>query len=235
MTESGAVQFGNTTINYQVQRSDRRKTISISVDAQGVTLTAPEEADLSHLQKLVYGRGPWIIRKQNNLKEFDQAAPAERRFISGEEIRYLGRQYRLRRVLHTQKVRLYGRFLEVPDLESVSLLHSLIVEWFCNCAEERLPERVQLYSRRLGVSMPPIVVCDQQSRWGSCNSKGELRFNWRIMMAPMSLVDYVVAHELCHLEHLDHSSSFWKRLRQIMPDYSERRDRLAELANCLNL
>jgi predicted metal-dependent hydrolase len=234
MTESGTVQFGNTTINYQVQRSERRKTVSIGVDHQGVTLTAPSETDSSHLQQLVYSRGPWIIRKQSNLRDSAQVVSSERRFVSGEEVRYLGRQYRLKRIPNTQKVRLYGRFLEIPDLENIPLLRSLIVEWFCLRAEERLPERVQLYSRRLGVSVPPIFVRDQQSRWGSCNAKGELRFNWRIIMAPMSLVDYVVAHELCHLEHLDHSSSFWKRLRQIMPDYRKRRDRLAELAECFD-
>jgi predicted metal-dependent hydrolase len=73
---------------------------------------------------------------------------------------------------------------------------------------------------------PPVLVREQEKRWGSCNSKGELRFNWRVMMAPMSLVDYVVAHEVCHLVVRDHSTRFWKLLGTILPDFEERRARL---------
>ncbi|MGK7937508.1 MAG: M48 family metallopeptidase [Xenococcaceae cyanobacterium] len=82
--------------------------------------------------------------------------------------------------------------------------------------------------------MPPIFIRSQRKCWGSCNSKGELRLNWKIIMASMSLIDYVVAHELCHIEHLNHSKAFWHRLGQIMPDYRQRKERLARLGVVLD-
>lgn len=84
----------------------------------------------------------------------------------------------------------------------------------------------RLYAERLGVDKPKVLVRDQAKRWGSCTSKGELRFNWRIVMGPMSLVDYVVAHEVCHLRVADHSARFWKLLGMIQPDHETCKERL---------
>lgn len=86
---------------------------------------------------------------------------------------------------------------------------------------------MEFYSQQLGWAPQAVYIRDQRSRWGSCNLKGELRFNWRLMMAPSPLLDYVVAHEVCHLLIFDHSPAFWRLLGKIMPDYEERRRRLA--------
>jgi len=101
-----------------------------------------------------------------------------------------------------------------------------VTAWYRKQAGRRLPERVEQFAARAGIECPPVLIRDQQKRWGSCSSKGELRFNWRIIMAPMSLVDYVVAHEVCHLKVRDHSPAFWKLLGTILPDYETRRERL---------
>jgi predicted metal-dependent hydrolase len=101
-----------------------------------------------------------------------------------------------------------------------------LTKWYRRLAGKRLPQRVEIYATRAGVACPPVLIRNQEKRWGSCSSKGELRFNWRIIMAPMSLVDYVVAHEVCHLEVRDHSPTFWRLLGTILPDYEERRARL---------
>jgi hypothetical protein len=81
------------------------------------------------------------------------------------------------------------------------------------------PSRIEIYSRRLGQKPTRVLIREQQKRWGSCNKQRELRFNWRIVMAPLPLLDYVVAHELCHLHNMNHSREFWRTLQRILPNY----------------
>ena len=90
-------------------------------------------------------------------------------------------------------------------------------------------ERVALFAGRLGDASPTVLIRDQAKRWGSCSRKGELRFNWRVILAPLPLVDYVVAHEVCHLKLKNHSAAFWRLLRRLLPDYERRRERLRVL------
>jgi predicted metal-dependent hydrolase len=159
-----------------------------------------------------------------------------REFVSGESYSYLGRHYRLKieRSADTAKpfASLRGAFLTVllPGGDVAEdrrvLVKRAVVSWYRRHAERRLAERVSIYTKRAGVRPPPVFVREQEKRWGSCNRKGELRFNWRVIMAPVSLVDYVVAHEVCHLMVRDHSKRFWKLLRTILPDYEARRTRL---------
>jgi predicted metal-dependent hydrolase len=235
MLETDSIQFGNTTIDYLIQRSDRRKkSISISVDAEGVKLTVPTHTENSSLQKLVLDRASWITNRLTHIQQILENAPPPKQFVSGELIRYLGTQYRLQRIDESTKIRLHGRFLEIPDLSDRDAIRQKLIEWYSQKATEILSDRVEIYRKRFGLTIPPILIRNQRKRWGSCNSKGELRFNWKIIMASISLIDYVVAHELCHLEHFNHSKAFWQRLGQIMPDYSQRRKQLAQLGILLD-
>lgn len=235
MLETGSVKFGNTTIDYSIHRSQRRKkTISISVDGDGVKVTTPIHTDDGSLQQLVYNKAPWICDRLTRIQQLLEATPQPKQFVSGESIRYLGRQYRLQRIDESTEVRLRGRFLEIPDLGDRDLIRQQLIDWYVQKATEKLPVRVELYSKRFGLPIPPIFIRNQRKCWGSCNSKGELRFNWKIIMASIRLIDYVVAHELCHLEHLNHSKTFWHRLGLIMPDYSQRKERLAKLGVLLD-
>ena len=90
----------------------------------------------------------------------------------------------------------------------------------------RLPERVQAWRAKAGVAMPRVVVADQRKRWGSCDRSGTIRLNWRIIQAPMRLVDYVVVHELVHLRHRGHGRDYWRAVARVMPDYERRREEL---------
>ena len=92
----------------------------------------------------------------------------------------------------------------------------------------------ELWAERAGVELGGVIVKDQAKRWGSCDDKGVLRFNWRVVQAPMRLVDYVVAHEVVHVIHRDHTKAFWARLGVIMPDYERREDDLRKLGGRLD-
>lgn len=121
-----------------------------------------------------------------------------------------------------QNTRRRGHRIEVLCL-SEDDLHVELQRWYREQAARVIHQRVRRSARRLGVTPAAVLIRDQRTRWGSCN----VRFTWRIAMAPMALIDYVVAHELCHLEHLHHCPQFWDRLKDVLPDYEQRRERLA--------
>jgi predicted metal-dependent hydrolase len=95
--------------------------------------------------------------------------------------------------------------------------------WYQEHAIVRLRQKVKRYAKQMGISPASVGVKGYKSRWGSCHSDGRIYFNWRIIVAPHSVVDYVVVHELCHLLQHDHSKKFWKRVCRVLPDYEERK------------
>lgn len=235
--ETSKVQWGRTTIEYAIRRSPRRKTVAIAVDPiEGVLLTAPPGIDIARLDRVVADKARWIVERLRLVHEGE--LPAEpRRFVSGESFAYLGRHHRLRvrPCAKPKPVRLERGWLvcDVPrgldQAAQSSTVAAAVREWYLRRAAERLPERVDVWAARAGVDVAGVVVKDQQKRWGSCDDKGVVRFNWQIMQAPMRLVDYVVAHELVHLVHSDHTKAFWARLGVLMPDYERRKDELRRL------
>lgn len=238
-----SIQFGQTRILYQLRRSNRQKSVHISVDPTGnVVVTAPFELQIEAVRRAVSQKAKWINGKLDSLIRVKNESPVKE-FVSGESFSYLGRNYRLKVVQHpgnqTSVSMKCGRFEIAVDTkllpdERKQEIRTALSRWYKRHAAARLPERVALLTLRLGVPHPPIWIREQQKRWASCSTKGEIRFNWRIIMAPISLIDYVVAHELCHLLHHDHSPEFWKLLRIIVPDYESRRDKLRREGSCFS-
>ncbi len=103
------------------------------------------------------------------------------------------------------------------------VIRRALIHWYQDRALSILRERLDIYTQKLGVTCSKFALSNASRRWGSCNLQGTIRLNWRIVMATVFLIDYVVAHELCHLVHLNHSWHFWDHLGSIMPDYKERR------------
>lgn len=231
--ETRRLAFGSTTIEYALRRSTRRrKTVEIAVDAvDGVLVAAPASATGPEVDTIVRRRAPWIIRRLTAADDEVGTAP-RREWVTGETLLYLGRHYRLRFVdgdgCHSGTVRLSGRWLEVSQPEGGSRQEMVraVERWYREHAERKLRQRVEIYAPRLGVRPKQILVRSQAKRWASCGRDGTLRFNWRIVMAPLSMVDYVVVHELCHLRHANHDRQFWDCVAAVMPDYAERRGSL---------
>ncbi|MFH0982626.1 MAG: SprT family zinc-dependent metalloprotease [Planctomycetota bacterium] len=231
------IQFGGTTIWYEVIRRRGRKSVSIVIDPDdGVLVIAPKQAAAEYLAGVVERRANWIVTK---LAEVNSVAlPIERDFVNGERYHYLGRQFELRLVKaerdSTPVVRLTaGRFTVTADVgrgdgRRRRVVRSALVEWYREHALVRLGDRVECFADRLGLTPGKLLIRQPHKRWASCDRDGNLRFNWRIIMAPMLLVDYVVAHELCHLKHPDHSPAYWRMLRAVMPTFEHRRERLRQ-------
>lgn len=223
--ERSEVRFGLTAIPYVVRRSQRRGTVSIAVDPRlGVLLTAPQATPIARLDSVVHAKARWIVERLRRLAVPEGVAARE--FVSGETFLYLGRQYRLRVALGNAAVLTGGRLLVSVPAASAAAVKKAVVTWYRRHAAERLPERAALLAKKMGIAVPRVLIRDQRRRWGSCDPRGNLRFNWRIIQARMLLVDYVVAHELVHLVHRSHTAAFWAALGRVMPDYETRREAL---------
>ena len=231
--ETSTVTWGGTDIAYTIQRSTRRKkTVAVTVDPAGsVLIVAPAHLKSDSLDAIVTRKAPWIARRLEHVRSQFPPRPA-REFVSGESVLYLGRHYRLS-VLPDEvgEAKLIGGWLRVPapgGTDQAGQARASVMSWFRRHAAKRLPERVEAWRAKVGVSMPQVLIADQLKRWGSCDRTGTVRLNWRIIQAPMRLVDYVVVHELVHLKHQGHGVDYWRAVGRVMPDYERRREELRE-------
>ena len=242
MTERDRVRFGDATIEYEVRRSARRrKTVQVTVDGGGVQVAAPSATPDDELRAIVRKRAPWILTHASGAVL--EAAP--KRFVSGETLPYLGRN--VRTIFESADVRSpevrfdHWRFrVAVPrGLDGDARYEPIrraIVAWYRVRAAERLPASVEHWRSRLGsAEMPSVLIRDQRQRWGSCAPDGTLRFNWRAVMLPPALIEYIVVHELIHLTIKTHSTDFWALVSKAMPDAQQRRRRLREAGQALPL
>lgn len=236
--EHSSIEFGTTRIEYQIRRSARRKTVGIAVEPTGeVVVTAPPQAALARLDTLVRSKAAWVLKHRRTLIALEPAVPA-RKFESGESYLYLGRQYRLLvREGHVPRVTLKaqaGRLLAVVPV-GLSLerrpvaIRVALIAWYRRHALEWLTARTAIWSTKVELPLPQLLIREQEKRWGSCDAVGCLRFNWRIIQTPLRLIDYVVAHESVHRLHPDHTDRFWSTLASLMPDYEARREALRVL------
>ncbi len=228
------ISIGDTIITYDVVRTDRR-TLGISIDSdKGIIVRSPETLPADRIEELVRSKAAWILQKLERVGEI-KPAPAPREFLSGEKLPYLGRRYRLK-VLEAPalggrdvKVKFYqGRFIVkvAPEIYSederrVAAVRRELIDWYRARAVVKLNERVDRYKTRVGVAPGRVKVKRQKKRWGSCSGKGNINFNWKLVMAPMSIVDYIVVHELAHLRYPNHSADFWGLVETLIPGYED--------------
>lgn len=235
--EGHEIALGPEAVNFTIERTGRRKTVSLSYGADGLRVLAPTDMADDAIVAIIRSKARWILAKKALMDERG-GAHAQHEFVSGESFSYLGRRYRLSVVpgpsAAVTKVTLRGGYLVAPvlpdlapDLRRLSV-RSGLKRWYHDHARIRLPERTRIYAAKLGIDPPKVLITNQEKRWASCDTSGSLRFNWLLMMVPLRLVDYVVAHELCHLIEMNHSPEFWKFLRIIVPDYEERERLLSE-------
>lgn len=223
-------------------RSPRRhKTIEITVEGPGeVVVAAPVRTPAPKIEAVVRRRAGWILRHEA------QAARAlhARRFVSGESLPYLGRLVRMWvREGPLPRVELRSHHWQfdvtVPAGLSAGRRRAAVArtfeDWYRQHALAHLVRRTAVLAARLGVRPAGVLVRDQRRRWGSCSPGGTLRFNWRIVMTPPALIDYVIAHELAHLSDRTHGAAYWALVASIIPDHRERRRRLREVGPHLTL
>ena len=232
--------FGGEVVSFSIERTSRRKTVAISVGHDGVRVLAPSDLGDDRVIEIVRRKAPWLLRKQSGFRELG-GAPISREFVSGETFHYLGRSYRLKVVpdqsAGVTRITMRGSSLVAPVLPDAApvirraAVRSALRHWYGSHAKVHFPARAAVMAELLGVATPSVDIVDQSKRWGSCDARGRIRLNWRLVMAPMTLVDYVIAHETCHVLEHNHSRRFWRSLETIMPDYENRVRQLDRLGH----
>lgn len=223
------IKYGNTTIYYSLYKQER-KDLRIVVDlVNGVVVYTPEKTPDDKIHALLSSKAKWIYDKIQELDEVKiNVAPKE--FVSGEKLPYLGRHYRLK--VHREAVNQssfgfkQGRFIAtVPsnwEQEKVQdTLEEGLVEWYRVRGLKKVLERARYFEHLLGVESKSIQLRTQHKRWGTCTPEGNIYLNWRIVMAPVRVIDYIVVHELAHLRIPEHNQDFWNLVRSIVPHYEE--------------
>lgn len=215
-------------IDYEVIRS-RRATTDIIIERDGrVVVRAPMGSDDREIREIVHSRRYWIYKSLAEWKDLN-ATRVLRQFKNGEGFLYLGRSYRLRLVADQEKpLQLKnGRFRlrrDLVDRGEIAAAKAAFRDYYIARGMDRIPQRVAYYAPKADVSPAGVTVRELGHRWASCAPSGRLAFHWKCMMAPQTILDYIVVHELCHLRHPDHDDAFWNEVDKILPDYPERKE-----------
>jgi predicted metal-dependent hydrolase len=212
----------------------RRKTIALIVDPQGhLIVRAPLHTSETQIGKIVKQKSGWIEKKKQ-LALQRQPLEAVDRFREGREFYYLGKPYPLVVVGSRQPLlALNGRFelarLALPDAARV------FEKWYRAQARRELSERAAQLASRFGFQFQRLSINGARTRWGSCGLRGSLNFTWRLVMAPQPVIDYVIVHELAHLQIRNHSSGFWELVEKLLPEYRNQRAWLKQNGHLLDL
>jgi len=233
-TDRHSIQFGEHTIEFTVARRERT-TLEIAVEPDAsVVVAAPIDAALTAIEEKVRKRAAWIRRQQRYFMQFLPRTP-DRQYIAGETHLYLGRQYRLKVVLHAQAaVKLARGFIVVQTHrpERAEVTRELVEQWYRNRAQAIFAQRLEVNLLRFPVpdDFRPkgLIVRQLRQRWGSMSPACRLLLNRRLIQAPVDAIDYVITHELCHIAVPHHGPEFFELLDRVLPDWPKRKNRLEQ-------
>ncbi len=227
----------NDCLHFHLIKSKRRrKTISLHIKEGGeIVIRAPHQASKREIEEFIGEREAWVVEKLTEEKE--RRKELQKAFIPGEKFLYLGELYPLE-IDETGHKELplklsFGNF--VLNRDCLEQARDLFIEWYKREAKEKIEGRVRYYSSRLNLFPRGTRITGAKSRWGSCSRDDRLSFSWRIVMAPLRVIDYILVHELVHIREKNHSGRFWDALERILPDYRERRSWLKKNGHSLSL
>lgn len=206
-------------LNYQLERRQRR-TVGLKITATGLVVHAPKRISQSHLESLIVLKADWIHKKLQALTT--NQIPALQ-WQHGEQLLLLGNNITLA-IKHDSRSRAVDYTpgllqLAMPNHLEPARVARKVLQWYQKQALADFSRRIEILSAKLGVPTPALFLSNARSRWGSCNSKKEVRLNWRLLQAPPHIINYVICHELAHLKEMNHSSRFWAVVASIYPDY----------------
>ena len=223
--EHHQLRLGGQLLEYTLKRSARRKSIGMRVDRHGLTVAAPLRASLSSIHDILGRHAEWILAKLANRPPPPEATP----LTDGSTVRFLGEALQLV-LLPATKVRVSLQqpelWLSLPQPHDREQIAHALERWLRQQARSHFLARLQVLAPLMQVQPAKMLLSGARTRWGSCNSKGEIRLNWRLVQAPAHLIDYVIIHELAHLHEMNHSPRFWAHVAKLYPDYRAARAEL---------
>lgn len=221
---------GERGVHYTLKRSSRR-TIGFTVDDRGLSITAPRWVTLADIESAIFEKQRWIFNKLGEWqhREARRVLPTVQ-WREGASLPFLGKPITLKlesptgvlvfdadsRILH----------LALPVHADEQQIKDRVQGWLQHQAKRLLAQRLDIYADKLGVRHSAFALTSAATRWGSCTADGKIRMNWRLMHFPLSMIDYVAAHELAHLKEMNHSPRFWDTVASIFPEFRDARAQL---------
>ena len=234
------IQLGDALVGYEFQRA-RRRTIGMVVGAEGLSVRAPRWVTLADVEAALQERSKWIRSKLAEQRERARKHESSRiEWRDGASLPFLGETVIIvldprvaGAVLNTDAAALPGvpgltLHVGLPHNAAPEQIRDVVQSWLQRQARRVFEERCQVFAERLGVRVKRLALSSAQTRWGSASVDGSIRLNWRLVHFAMPTIDYVVAHELAHLRHMDHSPRFWDVVRSVIPDMDAARGRLKD-------
>ncbi|WP_195428209.1 SprT family zinc-dependent metalloprotease [Clostridium sp. D46t1_190503_E9] len=215
------VIFNNQTIEYLLIFK-KKKNISIKIENSGeIKVFAPSGIDNNYIDDLIIKKGDWILKSLDKIKKKD--------YIDNKVI-FQGKYYNLIINKSDENNILKDNInitINSKDL-SREYINELLISWYKKLSIDIVGKRVMDISNNIYIKPSKIIIKNQKSLWGSCNSKREIRLNWRLVLMPQFVMDYIIIHELCHIKQMNHSKEFWKLVESYYPNYKESKDWLKE-------
>jgi len=226
-----------TSIPYRIRRSSRALRARILVDGRGVEVVVPRRFPLSEVEPFLEEKRAWIERTLRRMQETHAELPPAR-LADGGELPYLGRRLglavRVEPGRRREHAALRGDTLVVA-LPAHGKLREAVERWYRRRARAEVGPLLDAACARAGATYTGLQIRSQRTRWASCSSAGVVSFNWRLLLAPREILEYVVEHEVAHLEVLDHSARYWELLALRCPEWRAREDWLRRHGHALRL
>jgi predicted metal-dependent hydrolase len=222
-------------LDFEVQLSGARRSIGITVDRDGsLVVNAPHHCDQAELAAFAHDKRMWVYKKLAE-KDLLLSHRPTKEFASGEGFVYLGRSHRLLvSDRHSAAVKLErGRLVMRQDVARSDRGAQAMIDWYRTRALRWLPRRVEPWARRIGVQPGLIDVRDLGYRWGSLGKQNRVNFHWATIQLAPTLVDYIIVHELAHIEEPNHTKAFWSLVERAMPAYERAKHDLARIGSGL--
>lgn len=209
-----------------------RKTLQISVERdRSVIVRAPEGTPQQKIHAAVESKKLWLYEKLKHPQKYKETSHSNE-LVSGTSLLYLGKEYRLDFVGDVfDGVVFESKFL--ISRQARMMAAQLLKDWYIESARRIIRPKVKLHARNLGVEYNQILISDLKYRWGSCTPKNNLNFNWRLVKAPMSVIEYVIIHELTHLLEPNHTPRFWSIIKTQLPHYTKAKEWLKDYGDLL--
>ena len=238
--EARRISLNGREVVYTLKRC-RRKSIGMKVDGDGLTVSIPPRETLRWVESVLHDKADWLLKK---LGEWENKKPVRLVWEEGATFPLLGKPWQMvcgagagtgagganapTFAMAQVKAAVDARQLSLalPAMLTAAQIEKIVMAWYREQALTYFGQRLKLYAARLGVPPPQLRLSRAKTQWGSCDARGIVHLNWRLIQLPLHLLDYVVAHELSHLIEMNHSPSFWKTVESVYPDYRAARKEL---------
>ena len=216
--------FGpNITLN--IQRTLNLKSISIKINKNCIKINIPFLFSNKKIEELLSKKYTWI-KKQLFIQSRNQTL-LKKEYIDGEEFIYLGNPYKLKIIIKKKySIKIMDGLLtvSVKDIDNIVKIKSLIKRWFLDQSASYFEKKTLYYAKKNNINVLSVKVKGYKARWGACSTKGDIIFNWRLIMAPPQIIDYVIIHELMHIREHNHSPKYWEHVKSVYPNIRAAKD-----------